>query len=80
MVTVLCSVPGPIEFIEADLSSLPSLPATTPDSEKRDFPAIDKPKNEKVGGRKIQILSIESIVNADFLRMIWFGRHASLLT
>ncbi|ELU05217.1 hypothetical protein CAPTEDRAFT_227171 [Capitella teleta] len=41
--------PGPIEFIEADLSSLSIAPSSgTPDTDKKDFPVIDKPK--KGGG------------------------------
>ena len=39
---------GPIEFVEADLSSLPTL-GSTPDLEKKDIPVLDKPKKEGGG-------------------------------
>ena len=40
---------GPIEFIEADLSTLPPLSAT-PDPEKGEIPMLEKPKKEGTGG------------------------------
>jgi hypothetical protein len=44
-----CFCVGPIEFIEADLSTLP--PAIgTPDSDKRDFPVLERPKKEGASG------------------------------
>ena len=46
---VRCAIVGPIEFVEADLSSLPAI-GSTPDLEKKEIPVLDKPKKE--GGGK----------------------------
>ncbi|KAK2178953.1 hypothetical protein NP493_522g02037 [Ridgeia piscesae] len=40
--------PGPIEFVEADLSTLPPL-SGTPDLEKKEIPILEKPKKEGTG-------------------------------
>jgi len=40
---------GPIEFEEADLSTLPQV-ASTPDAERKDF--VGQDKNKKEGGGK----------------------------
>ena len=45
----ILQISGPIEFIEADLSALPPV-VGTPDSDKRDFPILEKPKKEGGSG------------------------------
>ena len=42
---------GPIEFEEPELSSLQPT-VGTPDSDKRDFPVLEKPKKEVASGGK----------------------------
>ena len=48
---VICA--GPIEFVEADLSTLPPL-SGTPDLEKKEIPILEKPKKEGTGGEVIR--------------------------
>ena len=47
---VICHYLGPIEFEEADLTSLPTLPAT-PDMDKKDLSVSDRAKKEGGAGK-----------------------------